>query len=312
MVSVHYVHNDLRQVIEDVGTIVSGNKVLYITNPGQGTGATMAPTGPTPRFATPPVTRLYDAIEIGAGRRLSNRWFASASYTYSRLFGNYSGLASSDEIRTPTTGGSYLTPQAQERSIANPGGALRTSWNIDEMMWDSHGRLDVTGRLATDRPHVVKAYGAYAFPFGLQAGVTFLDGSGTPVSTYVNTTNQTEVFVNGRGDMGRAPRLIQTNMQLSQTLAAGRGRLRIELTVLNVFDQKTVTHLFNYLNRGGGAVPRASSAIDLSRVNLANGYDYNALIRATPDGVNAYDPRYGLGDLFTEGAQGRVMLKYSF
>jgi hypothetical protein len=311
--SAHYVHNDFRRVIEDVGTVVSGNRVLYITNPGEGNAKTMATTGLTAPFPTPKVKRVYDAIELGVSRRLSNKWFASANYTYSRLYGNYGGLASSDEIRTPTTGGSYLTPQAQDRSIANPGGALRTYWNIDEVMWDSHGNLDILGRLATDRPHVVKLYGAYSFPFGTQVGLFFYGGSGTPISTYVNTTNQTEVFVNGRGDMGRTPVLTQTNLLVSHGIALGDSkRLRVELNVLNLFNQKTATHLFNYLNRGGGAVPRASSAINLSQTNLASGYDYNALIRATSDGANAYDPRYGMADLLNDGARGQILVKLVF
>ena len=36
--------------------------------------------------------------------RFSSNYFFSANYTLSRLYGNYAGLASSDEIRTPTTG----------------------------------------------------------------------------------------------------------------------------------------------------------------------------------------------------------------
>jgi hypothetical protein len=32
-----------------------------------------------------------------------------------------------------------------------------------------------------------------------------------PISAYVNTTNPTEIFVNGGGDMERTPRLTQTN-----------------------------------------------------------------------------------------------------
>ncbi len=313
VVTAHYVHTDLEQVLEDVGSLIDGNRVLYISNPGEGKASVMATTGKTMPFATPKVRRTYDAIELGISRRLSNGWFASANYTYSRLYGNYGGVASSDEIRTPTTGGSYLTPQAQDRSIANPGGALRTSWNIDEVMWDSHGNLDILGRLATDRPHVAKVYGAYAFPFGTQVGLLFYAASGTPISTYVNTTNQAEVFVNGRGDMGRTPNVSQTDLLLSQRVPVRGGKtLRLEFNVLNLFNQKTAVHLFNYLNRGGGAVPRASSAMNLSQVDLARGYDYDALIRSTPDGANAYDPRYGLADLFNEGIRGQILVKLLF
>ncbi len=308
----HYVHNDLKRVIEDVGSLVNGNTVLYITNPGEGSAPMMATTGLTKPFATPAVKRTYDAIELGVSRRLAKSWFASANYTYSRLYGNYGGLASSDEIRTPTTGAGWKTQQAQAYSVANPGGSLRKNWNIDEMMWDSHGNLNILGRLATDRPHVVKLYGAYSFPFGTQVGLFFYGGSGTPISTYVNTTNQTEVFVNGRGDMGRTPTLTQTNLLLSHRLGLAAGRkLQVELNVINLFNQKTTTHIFNWLNRGAGS-PRASSAINLSQTNLANGYDYNALIRATSDGANAYDPRYGQPDLFNDGRQGQITIKLIF
>jgi len=308
----HYVHNDLKRIIEDVGALVSGNTVLYITNPGEGSSPTMAASGLTKPFATPPVRRTYDAVELGVSRRLAKDWFASANYTYSRLYGNYGGLASSDEIRTPTTGVGWKTQQAQAYSVANPGGSLRKNWNIDEVMWDSHGNLDVLGRLATDRPHVAKVYGAYSFPFGTQVGVLFSARSGTPISTYVNTTNQTEVFVNGRGDMGRTPTLTQTNLLISHRLGLGGGRkLQVELNVINLFNQKTTTHIFNWLNRGAGA-PRASSAMNLSQTNLANGYSYDALIRATSDGVNAYDPRYGQPDLFNDGTQGQIMIKLIF
>jgi hypothetical protein len=88
-------------------------------------------------------------------------------------------------------------------------------------------------------------------------------------------------------------------------------RIRLELNILNVFNQKTATHLFNYLNRGAG-LARGDSAINLSNVDLSKGYDYNALIRATPSGVNAYDPRYGQPDLFQTGAQGQFSVKFLF
>jgi len=81
--------------------------------------------------------------------------------------------------------------------------------------------------------------------------------------------------------------------------------------VQNVFNQQTATHIFNYLNRGAGA-PRSSSAINLSGTDLTKGFDYNALIKATSDGLNAYDPRYGKADLFQTGAQGQFSVKFLF
>ena len=92
---------------------------------------------------------------------------------------------------------------------------------------------------------------------------------------------------------------------------AGNKRLRLELNVLNLLNQKTARHVFNFLNRGGGT-PRASSAIDLAPFDLYQGYDYKALIGATPDGANAFDPRYGMEDLFEPGTQGQVSVKFVF
>jgi hypothetical protein len=85
----------------------------------------------------------------------------------------------------------------------------------------------------------------------------------------------------------------------------------VELTVLNLFNQKAARHIFNYLNRGAGS-PRSSSAIDLHGIDLFKGYDYNALLRATTDSADAYDPRYGMEDLFQDGTQGQVSVKFLF
>jgi len=45
---------------------------------------------------------------------------------------------------------------------------------------------------------------------------------------------------------------------------------------------------------------------------LREGYDVDALIRATADGADAFDPRYGMDDLFNEGLSVRLGLKWSF
>ena len=82
--------------------------------------------------------------------------------------------------------------------------------------------------------------------------------------------------------MGRTPMLSKTDLLVSHEFAVrGTQKLRFELNVLNLFNQKTATHIFNYLNRGGGGMARSASAMNLSGVDLTQGYDYNALIRAT-------------------------------
>ena len=312
--TVHYVHNNLVRTIEDLGALVGGNEVYYIANPGEG-AATVTPTSfspATPAFDTPKPKRQYDAVEMGISRRFANNWFGSANITISRLYGNYAGLASSDEIRTPTTGTSAATAQQQAGSTARQGGNVNRAWDSDEQMFDAHGTLDVLGRLATDRPVVAKFYGGYNIASNTTIGAFVYAGSGTPMTTYVNTVHQTELFVEGRGDMGRTPFYSKTDLLVSHEMPmAGNKRIRLELNVLNLFNQKTTRHIFNYLNRGGG-VARASSAIDLATTNLNNGYDYRALISRTPDGANAFDPRYGMADLFEPGTQGHVSVKFLF
>jgi hypothetical protein len=313
---IHVVHNDLKRTIEDVVALVNGTEKYLVGNPGEGSASIMpasaAPLTGGGSFPMPKAKRHYDALELGVSRRLANNWFASANLTISRLHGNYAGLASSDEIRTPATGVSSATAQQQAGSIFREGGNVNRGWDLDTAMFDSHGTLDVRGRLATDRPVVAKFYGGYTLARNTQFGAFVYVGSGTPVTTIVNTVNQAEVFVNGRGDMGRTPVLTRTDLLVSHELRIARiRRLRLEANVLNLFNQKTARHIFNYLNRGAGD-PRPSSAIDVAPFDLFKGYDYNALIRGTSDGANAYDPRYGMPDLFETGTQGQVSVKVLF
>ncbi len=118
--------------------------------------------------------------------------------------------------------------------------------------------------------------------------------------------------------MGRTPMLNRADLLLSHEFGlASTKRLRFELNVLNVFNQKTTTHRFNYLNRGAGTA-RASSAINLASTDLTQGYDYRALIAQSSDGAapapafSAYDPRYGQDDLFATGTQGQFSVKFLF
>jgi outer membrane receptor protein involved in Fe transport len=313
---IHFIHNNLGRTIEDMGALVDGDSIYVIGNPGEGQNTITPASYPaTENFATPKPKRQFDALELIFERRFSNNWFGSANYTWSRLYGNYSGPANSDEISTPTTGITSNTAQQQIGSIARPGSNAHTGWDIDQVLWDSHGNLDPRGRLGTDRPHVVKLYGAYQFGVGTQIGAFFYGGSGTPISTQVVGQDQYAPRVNGRGDMGRTPVLTRTDLLVSHELSlADRKRLRLELNIQNLFNQKTATHIFNFLNKGApaGGQTRPADAIDFTDVNLAAGYDYNALILATQEGAAAYDPRYGMDDLFAPGLQGQFSVKFIF
>ena len=288
-----YVRNSLGRTIEDLGVLVNGDEVYYYGNPGEG-GSTITPvSGATEPFATPKPVRNYNALELSVTRRFANRWLGSASYVYSRLQGNYPGLSNTDEVRTPTSGTTYSNAQASAGTAVRNGDSASRAWDLDEILWDSHGNLDVQGRLPTDRPHVVKLYGSYTFKWGTEIGGNFYGGSGTPLSTYGWTINGIPTFVNGRGDLGRTATFTQTDLLVGHEVPLTEGsKIRFEANVINLFNQKTSRHRFVDYNR-----QRNSSEMDLSRINLANGYDYKSLVANTTDGRagnGANDPRFNM------------------
>jgi hypothetical protein len=96
----------------------------------------------------------------------------------------------------------------------------------------------------------VKVYGGYVMPFGTTLSANFYGGSGTPLTTYVTTTNGTRVFAEGRGDMGRTPALLRTDLLASHEISIGGSkRLRAEMNVLNVFNRKVARYKWVWLNR---------------------------------------------------------------
>jgi hypothetical protein len=316
----NYIGTRLRRTIEDLGALdAQGNEVYIYSNPGEGSASIQPTTGLTEPFAMPKPVRRYDAMELVLTRRFSRGFSGQASYVLSRLYGNYAGIANSDEITSPSTGVASSTAQQQGGSISRQGGNANRSWDLDEILFDSRGNLDQVGRLATDRPHVFKLYGNKELNWkdsqSTNIGLLFYAGSGTPLTTQVYTVNQVPVFVNGRGDMGRTPFLTQTDLMIFHDVKFGETkRLRFEANALNVFNQKTARSRFMWLNRGAGGAQQGS-AISLANVDLFRGFDYNAMLSRTADqlsGRGAYDPRYGLSDIFNTGFQGRLGIKFIF
>ena len=189
--------------------------------------------------------RLYRAFEVVLNKRLSNNYFFSVNYTFSRLEGNYSGLASSDEI---TNGVGRASPGVNRFfDYANNG-------------FNAAGQPD-NGRLATDRPHVFKAYGGYNFDwFKSKTNSTEFSffstiQSGTPQTTFVNVVS-TSVPLSVRGDLGRTPTFTSTDVALSHKYRFGRDdrfTAAFDVNVLNVFNENNVTYLntTRFLNVNG-------------------------------------------------------------
>lgn len=307
-----YVHNNLLRTIEDLGVLVNGDEVYYYANPGFGSALTTPTSGASKPFPTPKAKRLYDAMELQITKRYGT-WFGSASYVLSRLYGNYTGLSNSDEIRTNADGvGVFGADQQDTGVIARPGGNANRAWDIDELLWDSKGHLNPEGRLPTDRPHVFKLYGSKYFKWGgrmgSDIGAFFYAGSGTPLTTMMNTSNGTQVFVNGRGDLGRTPFLTQTDLVVGHEINIKEGKkLRFEFNAINLFNQQTARSIWTQVNRA-----RTSAEPNLAAIDLAKGYDYRALIGATSEGQKAFSPLFGLKDWFNPGFSGRFGAKFIF
>ena len=315
----NYVHTNLRRTIEDLGALdANGDEVYIYANPGEGDAKIMPTSGKTKAFPMPIPIRKYDGMELSLTRRFSKGMFGSFGYVYSRLYGNYAGIANSDEITSPALNSSSATAQQLGGSIARPGGNANRSWDLDEELFDAHGTVDIKGRLATDRPHVFKLYGAKEFNWksnqSTELGLFQYAGSGTPLTLTVQTVNQIPIKVEGRGNMGRTPFLTQTDFMVGHTVKFGETkRLRFEFNALNVLNQKTPRHRFTSLNRGSGAGGgRQASAIDLSGTDLFKGFDYRAMLAQSKDPAGPYDPLYGLSDMFNPGFAGRFGIKFTF
>jgi hypothetical protein len=239
---------------------------------------------------------------------------------------NYPGYVNTDEIVPP--GRTYSVDQSPFGRSTRPGTYLSRAWDRDTLMWDSHGNKGVDGLLPTDRPHVFKLYGSYRFDMGTTLGFNFYGGSGTPLSRTVDDIARIPVLVDGRGPLGRTPFLSQTDVYLAQDFnLGGDKRLRFELNVLNVFDQRTERHRFVFFNRrlpgGGRSLTSAMDPYGLlwgRPVDLAQGYDYRALLEATPgaqtppgEPISGYqDPRYDMPDIWNPGLQARLSVRFIF
>lgn len=226
--------------VEDIGYIDNGNNEYYtIGNPGQGVALQQ-------RIALgyskqTKARRDYNAFEIGLTKRFTNNYYFNVNYTYSRLKGNYSGLAASDYFD-----GGALDGSAATRS--SPGVNRFFDWAING--FTAQGTEDY-GFLATDRPHVFKAYGGYNFDWwGSKSNSTEFTffttaQSGSPQTTAVEII-QTFIVWKERGDMGRTPWLTSTDLGITHTYKFGRDskyKIMFDITALNAFNENNVTAL---------------------------------------------------------------------
>ncbi len=328
-----YSRKRLDRTIEDAGLFTDAGEQYYIVNPGEGINSSISSLECTGCPPNPKASRRYDGVEFRLTKRQSGNWFGSFSYTYSRLYGNYSGLTATD---------------------VSDGGAARQSPNVDRafdepfMQFDANGQ-PIDGPLATDRPHTFKAYGYYrvkVWKLNTWLGAYQQIYSGTPLSTYVSIWGA-PVFIDGRGKFvpmsqdssgvwqagtpidKRTPKFSQTDLNLREEFGLSKTneamKLAVELNITNLFNQRSAM-LFSQdlLDSVGGNVdpypcnyvndvPQApcpstsSSGIDYKAL-LAG---YNAIGQANAQGMTLSN-FYGKATGWQGGRGMRLGLKFTF
>jgi hypothetical protein len=180
----------LDHVIEDSSIINDGNETFVIGNPGQGVEKTFD-SFYSFLYGTPPAAcsgnacpaqrmfaaeRSYDGLEFRLTKTSSKHWFGMFSYTYSRLYGNYTGLTSSD----------MSDGQLGGRSAPNNSRAFDEPY----FQYNSSGGSS-SGLLPTDRPHTFKGYAYYQLgwlrKFSTDFGIFQYLYSGSPETSYIDT-----------------------------------------------------------------------------------------------------------------------------
>jgi hypothetical protein len=287
-VGTRYVHKQVDRAIEDTGFLLpDGSEGYVIANPGEGI-TSLAFTNPN--VPLPKAIRDYDAIEINFDKRMSNNWYLRASYTWSRLYGNYSGLSQSDEPNAAGTG----------RTSPNVG----RLFDYPAMMFEDGGQ-PALGPLATDRPNQFKAQFIYQFGFGTSLGLNEYVASGLPVTREVGILPPNNYPVNylGRGTDGRTPMFSQTDLFVQHSFRVGGDKsLQLSLNILNLFDQSTATAVHSTYQKTG---------TDGARIDEALFYQGRQTI-ASVLGAVTKDPRFLMDNAFQAPLLARFGVKFTF
>ena len=236
-----------------------GNVYGVQTSPGEPPFAFNANPNPAYAFGTcpscpnnPQAIRNYDGLELRLTKSPTKGWAGSFSYTYSSLWGNYTGLTTTDQIDGGITG----------RNSPD------TTRAFDEPFYyfGANGKSN-DGPLPTDRPNTFKGNVYYSLPWkGMNTtfGIFQVAYEGSPMSSYVDLGygggNPVEaVYIYGRGKwvnvtadpttgavtLGnpytkRTPWYTQTDFSASHEFKVKeRKSLRLDATFTNLLNQRT-------------------------------------------------------------------------
>jgi hypothetical protein len=278
--TIRYLHNNLRWTIEDIGVQETEGEVYYAANPGgDWINSKMAEFG-FPEC--PKGKRKYHSVNVGFDKRFSNNWMGGFHYTWSSLWGNYSGLASTDEFG---------------RQSPN----VNRYWDLFFFMYQQDLVAESTGKLPTDRPHQFKLYGSYTWDFGLTLGFYSYALSGGPISRMFLMNNQQGYYPVGRETDGRSPFRFRTDLYVEYNFnLGGNYGLQINANVANLFSQRVAGDVYPYYNRDN---------IYLDDEVILAGYDY---VEEFSKGGGQLDPRFLMERYYSNGIDVRLGIRFIF
>lgn len=228
----------------------------------------------------PKPERTYDAITLFADKRFARHWLTHASYTYSRLIGNYEGL------------------YQDHRDYFAPNGSA--AYDLPDIT------LNQRGPLPNDRPHSVRLDAYYETAVGkglLVTGLSFSGHSGQP-RNYVSGLGIYGQYVDllPRGSAGRTPPITQFDAKVSyRRPLTATTTLEAFVDIFNLFNQQTAIRLDdNYTYDSAAAIVNGSPA-DLKYAKNAN--------TGAPLTEN---PNFGRPLAYQAPVQGRLGLKLTF
>jgi hypothetical protein len=318
----------------------------YLTSIGDAYGPGTSAFNPTGNFDTgtgpgglcagcpnnPQAIRNYDGVELRLTKATSSGWAGMFSYTWSRLWGNYTGLTTTDQIDGGTTGRN--SPDTT-RSFDEP------------FYYFKYNGQSNDGVLPTDRPSTLKGNVYYNLPWkGKLNGNTTTFGlfqvayQGSPVSSYADigygdgSSPVEATYLWGRGnwvnassdasgntDLGkvysrRTPWYTQTDANIAHAIKINKNNehqvLSFNATLLNVLNQHAVTSYWEGLN--SDYYPSAlfqygifSGASFYQQVET--GYNPQAAITASGVPLNS---EYGKPNLWQVSRKIRLGVQFSF
>ena len=307
VIRTRYTYKNVDEAVEDAGVRnATGSEEYIIGNPGSGLHKARLESLGYLKSIRP--QRRYDGLEFVLERRLAQNWYFNANYTFSRLYGNYTGLASSDEAHLLN-------------GRTSPG--VSRAFDLPFIGFTVKGKPD-NGRLPTDRPHVFNIYGAYIVNWGgsktnsteLSAFQTITSGTPLTTSIYGASGTTPQIFY-GRGDLGRSPMYSQTDFNVTHRYRFGpdnRMAVAFDLNFLNVFNQSTLLAIYPTLNPSNARVD--ATALGLSEVAYANGYTggtlESAFLARISSQADRSDIRYKVPQLYQSPRAVRFGLRFLF